>query len=277
MNKEKMILKEYTLFGTLIFAILLGTIIPCQAVERRSVDQKLFLGLYASDFSAPLMVQDTFPKNRRQVAEDNWETLFNGGNDENFKEKWSALESDTFPVYDWKIEEGTISLKEGGAIITREKYSNFKLVFDFKLTKGANSGIKYMVNRIENKRSKKELWNGLEYQIIDDYDSGSIKGYEGDIGSTGSLYLIYPPRNKKLEPAGHWNHGKIVVNGRHIEHWLNGIKVVSCERGSKDFRKRVSNTKFKVYDRYGESKSGYIMLTAHGDIVYFKNIYIQRL
>src|SRR5699024_9986560 len=100
----------------------------------------------------------------------------------------------------------------------------------------------------------------------------AVKNHQHDVGSTASLYLLYAPKNKDLHPARQWNHGKIIVEGDYIEHWLNGVKVVSCERGNEEFRDRVSTTKFKNYDNYAEAPAGHIMLTNHGDVVYFKNI-----
>ena len=115
-------------------------------------------------------------------------------------------------------------------------------------------------------------------QIIDDYNNSAVKNNKHPEGSTASLYLVYAPKNKRLLPAGQWNNAKIIVKGVHVEHWLNGVKVVSYERGSKDFRSRMATTKFKDYDNYGELSSGHIMLTDHdGDKCYFRNIRIKRL
>lgn len=214
----------------------------------------------------------------RDANEDSgiWETLFDGKH----TDKWVAVGGSGFPNDVWEVKNGTLAVKDhkrGESIMTKETYDNFELVFDFKLTKAANSGIKYLVDKIKNNKTGKMVWNGPEYQIIDDYNNKYVKDHKHDIGSTAALYLIYAPENKKLHPPGEWNRGKIIVNGRHIEHWLNGRKVVSCERGSNDFRRRVAETKFKSYDRYGEVSGGHIMLTNHGDKVYFKNIKIKKL
>lgn len=222
-----------------------------------------------------LQIEDTLPGS--DYNSQGWEVLFNGKS----IDKWRALKSDTFPSAAWQVEENTLFVKahkQGQDIITKEEYKNFELVFDFKLTYSANSGIKYLVNKIKNNKTGKIAWNGPEYQIIDDFNHPAVKDHKHDIGSTAALYLIYAPQNKTLYPVGKWNHGKIIVNGKHIEHWLNGIKVVSCDRGSKDFRERIADTKFKEYDNYGEAPSGHIMLTDHGgDKVYFRDIKIKRL
>ncbi len=217
-----------------------------------------------------------FPK---IMAMDNqlWEVLFDGKN----TDKWRSLTAESFPSEGWEIKDGALVVKnhaKGQDLITKDVYNDFELVFDFKLTVGANSGIKYLVEKIKNNDAGTMEWNGPEYQIIDDNNHPAVKDHVDEKASTASLYLVYAPENKQLHPAGEWNNGKIIVKGNRIEHWLNGVKVVSCERSSKDFRDRMANTKFRVFDKYGESPSGHIMLTNHdGDPCYFKNIRIRRL
>lgn len=145
------------------------------------------------------------------------------------------------------------------------------------MTYGANSGIKYFVGEIENRATGGKVINGPEYQIIDDYNNPEVKGHKHELGATASCYLLYAPTNKKLFPAGKWNHIRIIASGNHVEHWLNGIKVLTYERGSDDFLRRKKNTKFRDYEAYGELKAGHILLTDHNDKVYFKNIRIKRL
>ena len=214
---------------------------------------------------------------KRSFQKAGWEVLFDGKD----TEKWKSTESDTFPTNAWGTTGGTLFVKDhvkGADIITREVFTNFQLEFDFNLTEGANSGVKYVVNKIKNNSTAQLQWNGPEYQVIDDYNHPEVKNNKHREGSTAALYLVYAPVNKKLFPAGEWNKAKVIVEGNHVEHWLNGVKVVSCERGSKDFRQRMSATKFKDYDRYGELPAGHIMLTDHdGDKVYFRNIRIKRL
>lgn len=210
---------------------------------------------------------------KKEKAE-GWEILFDGKN----TSKWRGQSSDKFPA-GWLIENGTISLdnKDADALMTREKYSNFDLVFDFNLTPGSNSGIKYFVGELKDKRNGAITINGPEYQIIDDYNHPEVKNHIHDEGATAAAYLIYAAQNKKLNPAGQWNQGRIVARGNHIEHWLNGIKVVSYERGSKDYMDKIALTKFKDYYGYGEAKAGNILITSHADKVYFRNIKIRRL
>lgn len=177
------------------------------------------------------------------------------------------------------IKDGSLFLNKPGSgdIITREMYSNFELELDFNLTYGANSGIKYFVGKIKDKKSGKIVINGPEYQIIDDYNHPEVKDHKHDVSATASCYLLYTPHNIKLYPAGQWNHVRIIAKGKHVEHWLNGVKVLSYERGSDDFHKRKSTTKFTDYEEYGELPGGHILLTDHNDKVYFRNIRIKRL
>ncbi len=205
---------------------------------------------------------------------DGWEILFDGKS----MEKWRSKSGPGFPQKGWKIENGMLFLDgRGGDIITKEKYSSFKLVFDFNFTEGANSGVKYFVDSITNQQNGNIMFNGPEYQIIDDFNYPDVKKDPNGLISTASAYLLYAPVNKKLYPAGQWNTGMIRVKGNKVEHWLNGIKVVEYRRGSKDFHKRKANTKFKDDLNYGEVKSGHILLTDHSDKVFFRNIKIKRL
>src|SRR5690606_3671632 len=183
---------------------------------------------------------------------------------------------ESFPSDAWVIEDGALVLeKKGGNIITKEKYGDFELAWEFKLTPEANSGIKYFVDNIDNNTGK-TAFNGPEYQIIDDFNHTEIKKDPHGTSSTGAMYLLYAPENKALNPAGEWNKGKIVAKGNHVEHWLNGTKVVSYERGSKDYLERMAETKFKDYPDYGQVQEGHLMLTDHGDQVYFRDIRVRR-
>lgn len=206
-----------------------------------------------------------------------WDTLFGGGS----LDAWRGVREERFPAEAWEVRQGTLSVKDhigGRDIMTRKTYGNFELAFEFKLTPRANSGIKYLVNRIPNLRSGSMDWNGPEYQIIDDYQHPEVKEHPQGVGSTAAFYLLYAPVGKTLHEAGRWNRGRIIVRGAHIEHWLNGVRVVNCERGTPDYRRRVAATKFSDYGVYGEEPRGRIMLTDHGgDKVYYRNITIRSL
>jgi len=204
-----------------------------------------------------------------------YEMLFEG----NSLEKWQSKNSPSLPIKGWKIEDGMLFMegKGGGDIITKEKYGDFELIFEFNLTKSANSGIKYFVDTLYNEKTGKMMINGPEYQIIDDYNYKGIKENPNGTSSTGAAYLFYPPKNKKLNPHGQWNEGKIVAKGKKVSHWLNGKKIISYTRGSKDYLKKKATNKFKDDKNYGELKEGHILMTDHGDKVYFRNIKVKRL
>lgn len=208
--------------------------------------------------------------------QDGWEALFDGDN----LDKWRSAAKDAIPSSGWVIENGVLSVKSGrtgGDIITRDTYGSFELKLDFKLTESANSGIKYLVNQIQNAKTNTASFMGIEYQIIDDFNYPAVKITPNSTISTGAVYLLYPPKNKTLLPPGQWNQVRIIVKGKQAEHWLNGKKIAGYKRDSKDFRDKVVQTKFKDYPEYGLADSGHILIQDHGDQVSFRNILIKRL
>lgn len=230
-----------------------------------------FLFSFLSANSAEKQNGKKNPKNQKG----DWEVLFDGKS----VDKWKGKSIAGFPEKGWKIKDGLLYLAEkgGGDIITTEKYSNFELVFQFNLTEGANSGIKYFADNLVNQETGNVTFNGPEYQVIDDYHNIHVKDDPNGLSSTASVYLLYAPEGKKMYPHGQWNSGRIVAKNGHVEHWLNGVRVVKYKRGSKDFLKRKAETKFKNDKNYGELKSGHILITDHEDTVYFKDIKIRKL
>lgn len=207
-----------------------------------------------------------------------WETLFDG---KDASKHWTSVKGGGFPTQGWKVEDGVLKLvpgQKGGDIISKKVYSDFILEMEFKLDKNTNSGVKYLVSPLQTKAGKVEL-NGPEYQMIDDFNHESVKGGISPKTETGSAYLLYAPnKNKVLKPHGQWNKARIVVKGNLVEHWLNGKKILSYERGTDEFRALVAGTKFEMYSsRYGEAISGHIMLTDHQDASSFRNIRIKRI
>lgn len=212
-----------------------------------------------------------------QEKSEGWELLFDGVDP---SVKWRSVNQDQFPAEGWIVENDMLVLlpgRKGGDIITREQFSNFELILDYQLTDSANTGIKYFVSELKNDKGRISL-NGPEFQLIDDFKHETVVDNKSPETSTGSLYLLYAPQNKKLNASGEWNQAKIVAQGTKVEHWINGEKVLSYERGSKEFRDLVSKTKFREYiTPYGEAESGHILLQDHWDKAYFRNIKIRRL
>ena len=216
-----------------------------------------------------------------------WRLLWDGKTTDG----WRSPKSDEFPSQSWLIKDGELSVvtsgnaeaQAGGDIITRKRFSNFELVADFKTTTGCNSGIKIFVqpnlDPITGAGTKAATGSaiGLEYQILDDEHHPDAKlGRDGD-RKLGALYDLIPADPAKpVNPVGEWNQARIVSRGRHVEHWLNGKKILEYDRGSAAFREAVAQSKFKAIPGFGEWPDGHILLQEHGSEVSFRNIKIRE-
>ncbi|MEK6781145.1 MAG: DUF1080 domain-containing protein [Bacteroidota bacterium] len=198
---------------------------------------------------------------------------------------WRAAFGTSFPEKGWEIKDGTLSVlssngaesKNGGDIVSEEKFSSFELQFDFKFTEGANSGVKYFV---DEKYLSTGSAIGLEFQIID--DEKHPDGKLGAVGNRtmGSLYDLIPPLkfHNLNTKVGEWNRGKIVVYpDNRIEHWLNGAKVVEYKRGTPIYNALVARSKYAQWEGFGMADSGPILLQDHGHEVSFRSIKIREL
>jgi len=201
---------------------------------------------------------------------------------------WRGVKTATFPSRKWEIKEGVFTVRAartplssgGGSIITREQFTNFELVTDFKLTPGANSGIKYFVQSNLDPKNQTGAGPsvGCEFQLLDDERHPDAKQGRDGNRTLGSLYDLIPAAiTKQPKPIGEWNTARILVRGKHVEHWLNGQKVLEYERGSAAFRARVAQSKFNNIASFGEWPTGHILLQEHGDRVHFRNIKIRTL
>jgi hypothetical protein len=232
--------------------------------------------------ATPLLAADGGAPNTLAPAEkqQGWKLLWDGRTTTG----WRSAKGEEFPTHGWEIADGVLSVVEsggaesraGGDIVTTSSFASFDLKVDFRLTPGANSGIKYYVDTDLNKGEGSAI--GLEYQLLDDARHPDAKmGRDGD-RTLASLYDLIPAAaTKPAKPIGEWNEARIVSNGRHVEHWLNGAKVLEYERGSEAFRKLVAISKYKVWPSFGERASGPILLQDHGNRVSFRNIKIREL
>ena len=205
-----------------------------------------------------------------QERQEGWKLLWDGKTGEG----WRSIKGDAFPTGGWEMADGVLTVLPknagGGAgdVITKETYSNFILKADFRLTAAANSGIKYFYDPKVNGGTT------LEYQVLDAAHPDAAKGRDGN-RKVGSFYDVMPAVGAKPNPVGEWNTAMIVSKGKHVEHWLNGEKVLEFERGSEAFRAAVALSKFSKNPNWGEQASGHILLQDHQDKVSYRNIKIK--
>ncbi|MCE7993601.1 MAG: DUF1080 domain-containing protein [Roseivirga sp.] len=214
-----------------------------------------------------------------------WEMLWNGKN----LKGWRQVHAKRAPAEGWKIENAELSVvpsgdgtsSDGKDLITKKSYSNFELSWQYKLTEGANSGIKYLVNEDLNPNGGAI---GLEFQLLDNQKHPDAKKGRNGNRTQASLYDLIPAENlswadmgkRFLRGIGQWNHARIIVKGNKVEHWLNGFKVVEYERNTDLFNEMVSKSKYKDWPNFGNEKSGHIVLQDHGNAVSFRSIKIRE-
>ena len=213
-----------------------------------------------------------------------WRLLFDGRTTDG----WRGAKLDDFPESGWEVVDGELRVlpgnggesSNGGDIVTKEQFGDFELVFEFKPTQGANSGVKYYVDPDLNKGAGSAI--GLEFQILDDERHPDAKAGVMGNRTMGSLYDLIPAkpvdvsRNKDYS-IDDWNRGRIVAKDGKVEHWLNGYKVVEYDRNSQMFQALVNYSKYKDWENFGRWPQGPILLQDHGNAVAFRTIKIREL
>ncbi len=201
---------------------------------------------------------------------------------------WRGAKLDKFPDKGWEMKDGILTVlssggaesRNGGDIVTTDSYSNFELSVDFKISEGANSGIKYFVDSELNKGEGSAI--GLEFQVLDDKKHPDAAQGKNGNRTVGSLYDLIRAENKEnsrgknFKGVGKWNNARIVVKDGHVEHWLNQIKVVEFDRFSQIFAALVEKSKYEKWENFGRIPEGLILLQDHGDKVSFKSIKIRE-
>ena len=215
-----------------------------------------------------------------------WQLLFDGSSFAG----WRGLGYPSVPREHWTIEDGAIKKiasgkipvqadgqpSEGGDLMTDRTYRDFELAWDWKISPGGNSGIKYNVSEeLSTAMAPSHAAKGFEYQMLDDarHSDGKLPTHRA-----GALYdLIAPPDDKPIKPVGEWNHSVIVFNGNHGEHWLNGRKVVEFDLGSPAMNDALARSKYAPLSWFATRRTGHIVLQDHGDEAYFRDIKIREL
>jgi len=232
--------------------------------------------------ASPLFAQKANTLTAKEKAA-GWHLLFDGKS----TTEWHSARGGGFPTYGWAVRDGMLTVTEtggeeagnGGDIVSTRTYGdNFELSVDFKTSPGANSGIMYFVDMgLTPKHNGHGSPVGFEYQVLDDnLHPDAKKGKDGN-RTVASLYDLIPAaKDKPIKPVGEWNTARIVVHGKHGEHWLNGVKVLEYDRDSTQFQQIVAGSKFHEYPNFGKEDSGYLLLQDHGFPVWFRNIKIRE-
>jgi hypothetical protein len=204
---------------------------------------------------------------------DGFKPLFDGKSLDGWRGYKKADASETR----WKVENGLVTIPENDGkdtrgqrdIITTGTYDQFDLRWEWKVAQGGNSGLKYFV--LEDEASA----IGHEYQMIDDERHPDAK--IGPHRQTAALYDVFPAADRPLKPAGEWNNSQVIVKGKHVEHWLNGKRVLQYELDSPELKAAVAKSKFKDIARFGKPQKGHILIQDHGNAVWYRNVRIKPL
>jgi hypothetical protein len=198
-----------------------------------------------------------------------WKLLFDGKTTQG----WRSFKKPTFPGTGWIVENTWLHClgQGGGDIITDAEFGDFELQWEWKIAPGGNSGLKYFV--LETRKTAL----GHEYQMIDDDREPDAKAADGKRGTAAFYDVLKPTAPPPLRQAGELNQSRIIVKGNHVEHWLNGKKVLEYSCSSELLKEAVSNSKFKTTAGFGAKVRGHLLLQDHGGQVWFRNLKIRPL
>jgi len=200
---------------------------------------------------------------------DGWKLLFDGKS----LAGWTSYKKSAPPEKGWDVKDGWLhhgAKAGGGDIVSAEKYSEFELTWEWRIAEGANSGLKYFISD-----ERKGGAIGHEYQLLD--DDKHPDGKKGLNRQTAALYDVLDPSNRPVKKPGEINASRILVKGMHVEHWLNGAKVLEYELGSDALKAAIAKSKFKNVDGFGTRFPGRLLLQDHGDEIFFRNVKIRDL
>lgn len=222
---------------------------------------------------APLAGQAKKPATTTTTADGGWVQLFDGKD----LKGWRGYKKPDASETRWKVENGLLTINSNGAgdtkgqrdLITDATYEQFDLRWEWKISQGGNSGVKYFVLEDENSAI------GHEYQVIDDERHPDAK--IGPHRQTAAFYDVFPAHDRPLKPAGEWNTSEVIVKGKHVTHILNGKTVLEYDLESPELKAAIAKSKFKDIARFGKLQPGHILVQDHGDQVWYRKIEIKNL
>jgi hypothetical protein len=241
--------------------------------ELNAEYQRLARWLAAPILSVPTVDSSGVPINTLSEAERTagWELLFDGTSFAG----WRGYRLATPPASGWEVRDGVLRTSGGAPtgvdLITDRRFTNFELAWEWRVAPGANGGLKYFVT--EDRPSAP----GHEYQILDD-EGDPVRAWRGEVHRTAAFYDVVPPiPGKSMRPAGEWNHSRLIVAGRRVEHWLNGMNVVTYELGDERVKRGMARSKFKAEPGFGEKIAGHLLITYHPTETWYRNLKVREL